>query len=185
MFLDAELSNCPDVIKSQFDHAKSYLLTGPCGIGKTYIASAMMKAIIRQHADRAYFLGDTLRLFNVQFISAPELLLKIRDSFEPGANQTEMDLIYWYGSVDCLILDDLGAEKASDWTLQTLYSIIDIRMREQKQTIITSNLDLDGIREKLSDRVASRLKGMCQHIAMNGKDKRLVKDFKSAAAADK
>ena len=73
----------------------------------------------------------------------------------------------------CLILDDMGAEKTSEWSIQTLYSIIDRRYRDEKQTLITSNLTLDEIAEKVGDRIASRIAGMCKVVEIKGKDRRI------------
>ncbi len=183
IFLDADLLQFPQSITSRFNPRGSYLITGPCGLGKSYLAAAMMKAVVIFFADKAYFSGECLRMYNVQFVSVPELLLTIKETFEPGSERSEADVIYWFAKADLLVMDDLGAEKVSDWVLQTLYTIIDMRSRERKQTIITSNLDLDALGKKLSDRIASRIRGLCIHIALNGKDRRIV-DGKSAAAGD-
>jgi DNA replication protein DnaC len=82
-------------------------------------------------------------------------------------------LIEKYAGKKCLILDDLGVEKTTEWSLQTLYTIIDRRYREEKQTLITSNLTLDEIAEKVGDRIASRIAGMCKVVEIKGRDRRL------------
>jgi DNA replication protein DnaC len=60
---------------------------------------------------------------------------------------------------DVLLLDDLGAEKASDWTRKELVIILDERYRENRPTIVTSNLMLtDGeLRNTCGARAYSRL----------------------------
>ena len=106
------------------------------------------------------------------FISVPELLLEIRDTFQSN-EISEKAVIDKYSWVDVLILDDLGVEKTSDWVLQTLYTIMDRRYREELRTIITSNLDIEEIREKFDDRIASRIVGMCRICTLKGKDRRV------------
>ena len=71
------------------------------------------------------------------------------------------------------MLDDLGVDKTSEGSLQTLYTIIDRKYREEKQTLITSNLTLDEIAEEVGDRIASRIAGMCKVVEIKGKDRRL------------
>ena len=131
---------------------KEYLLTtsdmifmGKTGSGKTHLAISCLKEI---HTERA------------RFITAPELLLEIRASFNGGQKGTEQEIIERYCSCPVLVLDDLGAEKSSDYSITTLYLIIDRRMRNCKRTIITTNLTLEEIEKNLDARIASRLAGM-------------------------
>lgn len=79
-----------------------------------------------------------------------------------------------YLDTPLLVLDDLGAEKTTPWALQSLYVILNKRGSELRQTIITSNLSLDEMSNELSDRIASRIKGMCKVVVMKGKDRRLA-----------
>jgi len=106
------------------------------------------------------------------FISVPELLLEIRDSYR-GNEISEKAIIDKYSWGDVLVLDNLGVEKTSDWVLQTLYTIIDRRYREELRTIITSNLSIEEIREKLDDKIASRIVGMCRVCILRGMDRRV------------
>ena len=136
------------------DYPGSLLFTGPTGCGKTHLAIATYRELIKENRD-----GETL------FITTPELLLEIRATFNTKKNiddpdQTEGQVIDKYSKVELLILDDLGSEKTSDFTIQSLYLIIDRRNRNLKPTIITTNLSLQEIEEKLDARIASRLSDM-------------------------
>ncbi len=91
------------------------------------------------------------------FTTAPELLLNIREAFSEKTTVTEREVIEKYSDVDLLLLDDLGAEKQSSWSITTLFLIIDRRLREMLPTVITSNLSLGAIKTVLSKRLASRL----------------------------
>lgn len=129
---------------------ESIVLTGNTGCGKTHLAIAAMRHGIERGA-----IG-----IGAIFIPVPELLLKIRSSFREGARETEADVIDRYAGCSCLILDDLGAEKTSEYSIATMELIIDRRYRSEAQTIITTNLSLLDIEEKLSARIASRLSEM-------------------------
>ena len=107
------------------------------------------------------------------FVSIPDLLLEIRHSFKEKSETDEQDIINKYSEIDLLVLDDLGIEKTSEWSIQTLYTIIDRRYRDMKRTIITSNLNLKEIADKLDDRISSRIAGMCDCITLKGADRRL------------
>jgi DNA replication protein DnaC len=126
---------------------ESVVLSGKTGCGKTHLAVAMMRVY------KVSVLGAT-------FITAPELLLKIRTAFSPNATETEEGIIRHYSDVELLVIDDLGAEKTSEYSITTLYLIIDRRNRELKKTIITTNLTLQEVEETLGARMASRLADM-------------------------
>lgn len=167
-FVSAKLER-PELI----DENMGYFFHGPCGAGKTYRAVAIMREIIICKS-KAYRIADIVRgIYNARFIAVTSLLLWIKSSFSQDAEESEGELIERLSGPALLVLDDMGAEKVTEWTLQTLYTIIDIRSREKKQTIITSNLSLDELSRRLSDRISSRIRGMCKVITVAGKDRRL------------
>ena len=98
----------------------------------------------------------------------------LRNTFKDKSEQSETEIINNLSEANILILDDLGAEKSSEFALQSLYVIIDQRYSEIRPTIITSNLSLGEIAEKVGDRIASRIAGMCKVIELKGKDRRLA-----------
>lgn len=145
-----------------FNQGKSYFLSGSAGTGKTHLLSAI----------GIWYLQHTIK--SVSFITVPELLLDIKDTFH--MDLVERDIFDHYTNVNVLLLDDLGAEKSSDWVIQCLYIIIDRRYRNMDQeqaTIITSNLSLSELSDRLHRRLASRIRGMCLGFKMNGPDRRL------------
>ena len=127
------------------------LFTGKTGVGKTHLAIAIYRELIAQ---------DKIASTTVRFVTAPELLLEIKKTFNGPSTMTESDIIDKYSDADLLILDDLGSEKATEFAIQSLYLVIDRRCRNMKPIIITTNLSLKEIEEKLDARIASRLSGM-------------------------
>jgi DNA replication protein DnaC len=171
------------------DIDKSLFICGSVGSGKTIYAAALLMEAIKQDHKIA---SDTLdgyipRLATRMFITAPELLMKIRSTFnKPKSFQdtegitwledemTEKDIIDQYGNMEMLVLDDLGAEKQSEWALQTLYLIINKRYENLKPTIITSNMSLDELGDALgNDRIPSRIYAMCEQLNFGNKDLRV------------
>lgn len=164
-----------------FLKGQSYYLWGGAGTGKTYLAAAMMKEYMR---------SGVLAVTPVQkngvvmmrmpkecrFVPMVDLLMEIKASFESGSTECESNIIHRYADTPCLILDDIGVEKTTEWTLQIIYTIIDRRYREMKQTVITSNIDIQGLKDKLGERIPSRITEMCGKenvLNLSGKDRRV------------
>lgn len=147
----------------------SLFLTGGFGTGKTYKAVSILKGYVKN-----LHCGHFVEPFKDTpvFITVPELLLKIRSCY--NSTDSEESVLKVYFDTPLLVLDDLGAEKTTEWALQSLYVIINKRLSEEQQTIITSNLSLDELREKIGDRIVSRIAGLCKVIKLTGKDRRLI-----------
>ena len=157
---------------------QSYFIKGNVGVGKSHMAVAIMREYIMKgikpeydEQKKAYFIYDA-DLQQPIFIEVPELLLRIRDTYSKDNSELEKDIVEFFTRTPYLVLDDLGSEKASEFSTLMIYLIINRRCTQNKTTIITSNLDLTEIKERLSDRISSRIKGMCREINVSGNDKR-------------
>lgn len=172
-FLAADLKD----FEKPFDLDNGGYFFGKCGTGKTHLLASIMKDRILSILPEEIEYIEHIYPHNAKwpiFIGIPSLLLKIRTTFN-NTNNTEGAIIEKYSNYSTLMLDDIGTEKPSDWVLQTLYLIIDNRYSEMKETFITSNLSLDDLSRHLSDRIASRIAGMCKVIRLNGEDRRIKK----------
>jgi len=136
---------------------------GPTGTGKTHFGVAVLSEILSESETGS-----------ARFVTVPSLLMEIRATFKDSSPCSEEDLIRRFADLDILVLDDLGAEKNTDWAMQTLYLIVDRRYSDMRRTIITSNLALDGIAERVGERIASRVAGMCRIIRLEGNDRRIA-----------
>jgi DNA replication protein DnaC len=110
---------------------------------------------------------------SVAIYSMPRLLARIRRTYdsEPGED-SYLDFFDRLTSVDLLHIDDLGAEKRSDWVLEQLYAIVDERYQSQRSMIVTSNQDYAQLKSEIGDRVVSRLTEMCEELPLYGRDLR-------------
>jgi DNA replication protein DnaC len=154
---EAVKQSCKDFISGK---ETDLFIGGPTGRGKTHLAVATMREFAKQFKINGWADG--------KFTTVPDLLMQIRDSFKDGAKVTEAEVVKEYSSVPYLVLDDLGAEKTTEWSISTLYLIIDRRIRDMRQTIYTSNLTLDEIERQFSPRIASRLSA--SKVVMFGKN---------------
>lgn len=128
------------------DSIHNYYLYGSVSTGKTVFAG---QVFFDRHKE-SYM--DNVP-FAAEFVVVPELLLKLRASFQ---DNMEKHLIDYYSQLDLLILDDLGVDKCSDWVKQTLYLILNRRYENKLQTIITSNLSLNMLAKWFGDERLSR-----------------------------
>jgi DNA replication protein DnaC len=152
------------------------LFHGPYGVGKTHLAVAILKAVIRKSGAKAYF------------FETPELLRQVRHTYNTQVDETEMGILKPIIDADILVLDDLGSEKTSEWVQETLGLVINSRYNTRRPTIITSNLHdpLDGsdpnsFMFQVGARTRSRLLEMCEWVEIQGPDIRDI-DRHSAAA---
>ncbi len=135
---------------------KSLFLFGETGSGKTVLSTFILKEIWKEK--KSGF-----------FISYPELIFEMQTDYDNSKEKLEEVKNY-----NCVILDDFGAEKLTDFVRQISYLIINYREQNDLQTIITSNFTLDEIDKSIDRRISSRICGMCEVIEMSG-DKRIKK----------
>ena len=157
---------------------KGLLLMGPSGVGKTHLAVAALKELMKRgHAGL--------------FCDYRELLKEIQASYNPASESTEMAILEHIRTAELLVLDDLGASKPSAWVLETIGLVLNARYNERRVTILTTNyLDEapqtepaprlpggqrisvreDSLADRIGERMRSRLYEMCKTIEVSGPD---------------
>lgn len=149
----------------------SVFITGPCGTGKTHFAVGLLKFWLSiQPQPEPYH----SKMTNPLFISSVELFASLKSSFDSEVK--ESDIIAELTNAPLLILDDVGAEKVSDWSRQQFFLIVDRRYRNMLPVVVTSNLSLDAISSHMDDRLASRFSEMGEVVMLDGPDRRTT-DF--------
>jgi DNA replication protein DnaC len=135
-------------------------LFGDTGTGKTTLAMLISKAALEA--------GKTVAIY-----SLPKLLARIRRTYdsEPGGD-SYLSFFERLTSVDLLHIDDLGAEKRSDWVLEQLYALVNERYEAQRSVLITTNLPHEELEEQIGSRTVSRLTQICDEIEVRGDDRR-------------
>ena len=147
-------------IDSRLDSGRGLWLMGDVGTGKTTLAMLVSKAAAEA--------GRTVAIY-----SLPRLLARIRRTYDGEPGEDSYDQFFRrLTSVDLLHVDDLGAEKRSDWVLEQLYAIVDERYQSQRSMVVTSNLGYEQLKEEIGPRVVSRLTEMCEELPLWGDDLR-------------
>jgi DNA replication protein DnaC len=138
-------------------------LVGPNGTGKTTLAMLISKAALEA--------GRSVAIY-----SLPKLLARIRRTYdsEPGGD-SYLSFFERLTSVDLLHIDDLGAEKRSDWVLEQLYALVNERYETQRSVLFTTNLLQPELEEQIGPRTVSRLTQICDEVAVFGDDRRYGK----------
>jgi DNA replication protein DnaC len=148
-----------DAIDQQLDAGRGLWFMGPVGTGKTTLAMLVSKAAI-----------DAGR--SVAIYSLPRLLNEIRETHR--FERSHVDLLDRLTAVDLLHIDDVGAERTTDWVLEELYSIVNARYQDARSIVITTNiLDRAALCEQITERTVSRLTEMCDEIPVTGYDHRM------------
>ena len=146
-------------VTSRLDEGRGLWFFGGVGTGKTTLAMLVSRAALDE--------GRTVAVY-----SLPRLLAEIRATFESDAEGAYVRLLDRLTAVDLLHLDDLGAEKTSDWVLEQLYSIVNARYEAERSIIVTTNLDAEALAEQIGVRTVSRLEEMCETVPLFGRDHR-------------
>ncbi len=151
---------CREYAENFRPNSANLLFWGAPGLGKTHLSLAIANAAIEKGFGVVY--GSAQK-----YASAFE---KERFSREAGEG-TAGDL----KNCDLLILDDLGTEFPSAYSNAGIYDVVNDRLMSGRPTIISTNLALDGLEKRYSERFASRIVGGYAMLGFKGRDVRVQK----------
>ncbi len=151
------------------------LLTGSIGVGKTHLAVGMLQALVAERGAKGLFYDYR------------DLLKQVQNSYNRSAGVTELEVLQPVFDAEVLVLDELGANKPTDWVWDTVAHILNTRYNDRRTTIITTNYanlaplggEISGPRaavreeslgDRIGERMRSRLQEMCVVVEMNGED---------------
>ena len=156
---------------------RGLLLCGPCGTGKTHLATGILHELVLR------------RGVSGRFCDFRDLFARLKRTYGNDAREEERDVLAEVLSADVVVLDDLGAGRVTEWSFDIAQTVINELYERQRTVVITTNLanlpqgaQLEGPRlamreETLGDRIGtrafSRLQEMCRELTMEGDDFRL------------
>ncbi len=154
-------------VESYPDVRRGLLFVGPCGVGKTHLSVAILRALIQEHLLRAFFVDEA------------ELLRRLQYTYGPDSPDTERDVLNPLMQADLLVWDDLGTGRPTEWVRETVHMVLNHRYTYNKLTILSTNraagtggLDRKdaGLAERIGQRLFSRVLEMCEVIPLEGPD---------------
>jgi DNA replication protein DnaC len=156
----AEVRSYIDELDERLDEGRGLWLFGDTGTGKTTLAMLVSRTAIER--------GRTVAIY-----SLPKLLARIRRTYdsEPGGD-SYLSFFERLTSVDLLHIDDLGAEKRTDWVMEQLYALINERYESQRSIMVTTNLPHEELEDQVGQRTISRLTQVCDEVPLYGTDRR-------------
>lgn len=184
-----------EALKAARDFAKAYieekcdgtglLLIGGVGSGKTHLAAAIVNAIIdyvlvsdsmaEANATKGVT-GGCVPSSGILFTGSVSLMEQLRAAMNAHDGENAQAITSRYQKAGLLVLDDLGAEKPSEWVRERLFEIIDQRYNDCTPIIITTNADIQELRQRLGDRICDRIRSMCNTYTVTSKSHRKTGD---------
>lgn len=153
------------------EDSRSMLLIGTVGTGKTHLAIAILKELLRK--------GIAGRFYDYC-----SLLKEIQSAYHPESGLAEREVLGPPMEVEVMVLDDLGAMRPSPWVMDTVTQILNTRYNAKRTTIITTNfpdrppkgpsvVNFDyALSDRIGERAVSRLREMSRFVSLEGPDYR-------------
>ena len=155
-------SICRDYADNFTANSGNLLFNGNTGLGKTLLSACIAGAV----GEKGY---------SVAYESAHHLFEKLeKDRFHPDEESAQA--VAKMNGCDLLILDDLGTELPGSFVNAALYTLMNDRLLAGKPMIISTNLNIDEIRQRYTPQIASRLQGSFQLLPFVGQDIRVLKN---------
>jgi DNA replication protein DnaC len=160
-----ETSNQLEVCKTYAESVQNgfsgnLIMIGKVGTGKTLLASAIIESLSFKYSCR--------------LIKFSEIMRNIRASYQKDAGFTDDDVIKAYSSSKLLVIDEMGVQGGTDAERQAIFEIIDNRYQQMLPTVIISNLDMEGLKAVMGERVVDRLReDGGKLLAFNSESKRI------------
>ncbi|MBQ6550497.1 MAG: ATP-binding protein [Lachnospiraceae bacterium] len=149
------------------ENSGSLLFYGPTGTGKTFFSNCIARELIESCHSVVYFSAiDLFDLFS-------------KNSFSYNEEDGE-ELFRFITESDLLIIDDLGTEHVTAFTVSKLFYCVNERLNAGKSMIISTNLSPGALRDLYTERVASRILAGFEPVAFSGKDIRVMKKYGSS-----
>lgn len=166
-FIAAE-SEMAEGLRCKAEQGTGAYIVGNVGTGKTHLACAVAVAASDEGA-------------KVRFADSPGLLASIRATYG-DRERTEDDVVRQLVGCDLLVIDDLGKEQPTEWTLTQLFRIIDGRYAAMRPLVVTSQYERPALARRLAGNgdaetaraLVSRLLEMCERIELTGPDRRIA-----------
>lgn len=137
--------------------SRSIIMRGATGLGKTHLSLAIANEVIRKG-------------LSVVYVSAPDILSRLEREHFSYQYREEESIFNSLIKCDLLIIDDLGTEFVSQFSVAAVYNIFNSRILAGKPIIMNTNLTMNELLSTYSQRFVSRVMGSCDKLDFIGED---------------
>lgn len=153
------------------NYGVNLFITGKSGAGKTVLAAGIVKECVKNRHP-------------YKWVNYPQFIMELQNMYRSD-KESPFDRADEIANFDgLLVIDDIGAEKMTEWVRQITYFIINEREQNCLSILLTSNFSLEQMADMIDVRISSRIAGMCKSVKLNGIDRRLEKSDKTWQAGE-
>ncbi len=142
---------------------RGYFLSGKPGVGKTYFSYVALNELIFHSGRPGKFISLSKTFF--------QTLRFAFDENSPMHGKSEA-FLRTLGNVPFLVIDDFGVQRNTEWELEMLYNLVDTRYANRRFTIVTTNQDIENVKDLADGRIYSRFIEMCYIVRIHAPDYR-------------
>jgi len=150
---------CVEYARKFGTKSKNLFFNGSPGLGKTFLSACIARVVAENGFSVVYDMATSM------FSKFEDAKFNRTDDYDRALNEVNR-----YLECDLLIIDDLGTEMTTAYTISALYEIMNTRLITDRKTIINSNLTIDELHRKYSEQTMSRLEGEFQVLTFHGDD---------------
>jgi DNA replication protein DnaC len=147
--------------KENHKNGATLIFSGKAGTGKSHLAIAIAQAVMPK--------------YTALYINALDAIRMIRDTWRKDSKQSEIQVLELLGSIDLLILDEVGVQTGTENEQILMFDIINRRYRDSKPMIILTNLNAEGFKEYITERSFDRLREGGKWVTFNWESYRGIK----------
>ena len=125
------------------ERGDSLIFSGPPGTGKSHLATALLQAVMPECVGL--------------YVTCMGLIRAVRATWGRDSERTEVEILREFGTVDLLVIDEVGVQNGTDNEQSLIFDVIDRRYREMRPTVMLTNQDKAGFKAFVGDRVFDRL----------------------------
>ncbi|HJC22892.1 MAG TPA: ATP-binding protein [Candidatus Eisenbergiella merdavium] len=159
----AIVQKCRDFAASFGSNGRNLFFYGTVGTGKTFLSNCIAREVIESGHSVIYFSASML----FDTLSRNAFDIKRQDNLD-----------YLYNDLyncDLLVIDDLGTEQSTPFSLSHLFTVLNERIKRGKGMIISTNLSLSELKERYQDRIFSRITSSFDFCKLTGPDIRMYR----------
>jgi DNA replication protein DnaC len=139
--------------KENYKTGASLIFSGKAGTGKSHLAIAIAQAIMPK--------------YTALYINALDAVRMIRDTWRKDSKNSETQVLELLGSIDLLIIDEVGVQTGTENEQILMFDIINRRYRDSMPMILLTNLNAEGFKEYITERSFDRLRENGKWVAFN------------------